>query len=214
VLCCVAWPVLRPAMIAAPVHLPQMLAAARAAAPQLRVLEDHRSPDPRLPVRFPAAGQRFRVHPGSLLNPVLTLRSVAATAEAIDDFVVGRHGFRLTDLLEVALRYCGHRMAGAWPNSGLALDRPDPPGEDLRAQVRRIARAPITVTATEVRCGSSGRRVSPAGRGWFPSRPVMTPTRLAGRRVARPARNTPELALQAALATRYALLLYGWLPPT
>jgi hypothetical protein len=141
------------AVIAAPAHLPQLLSAARDAAPQLRVLEDCRPADPRLLVRFPAAGQRFRVHPGSLLNPVLTLRSVAATAEAIDDFVLGRHGFRLTDLLEVALRYSDHQMgvlADTWPDSGLALDRPDPPGEDLRARVRRIARTPVTVTGAEV----------------------------------------------------------------
>lgn len=117
------------------------------------MLEDCRPADPRLLVRFPAAGQRFRVHPGSLLNPVLTLRSVAATAEAIDDFVLGCHGFRLTDLLEVALRYSDHRMGvltDTWPDSGLALDRPDPPGEDLRARVRRIARTPVTVTGAEV----------------------------------------------------------------
>ena len=142
----------------APAHLPQMLAAARAAAPQLRVLEDCQPADPRLLVRFPAAGQRFRVHPGSLLNPVLTLRSVAATAEAIDDFVLGRHGFRLTDLLEVALRYCDHRvdvLASAWPDSGLALDRPDPPGEQLRARVRRIGRTPVAVTDAEVVAAAS-----------------------------------------------------------
>ena len=146
------------AVIAAPTHLPQMLAAARAAAPQLRVLEDCQPADPRLLVRFPVAGQRFRVHPGSLLNPVLTLRSVAATAGGIDDFVLGRHGFRLTDLLEVALRYCDHRvgaLAGAWPGSGLPLDRPDPQGEDLRARVRRIARTPVTVTAAEVRAAAA-----------------------------------------------------------
>jgi hypothetical protein len=146
------------AVSASPAHLPQLLAAARAAAPQLRVLEDCRPADPRLLVRFPAAGQRARVHPGSLLNPVLTLRSVAATAEAIDDFVLGCHGFRLTDLLEVALRYCDHRMAvlaGAWPDSGLALDRPDPPGEELRARARRIARTPVTVTGAEVSAAAS-----------------------------------------------------------
>lgn len=146
------------AVIAAPAHLPRLLSAARDAAPQLRVLEDCRPADPRLLARFPAAGQRFRVHPGSLLNPVLTLRSVAATAEAIDDFVLGRHGFRLTDLLEVALRYCDHRvgvLADTWPDSGLALDRPDPPGEDLRARVRRIARAPVTVTGAEVSAAAS-----------------------------------------------------------
>jgi hypothetical protein len=122
------------------------------------VLEDYQPADPRLLVRFPAAGQRFRVHPRSLLNPVLTLRSVAATAEAIDDLVLGRHGFRLTDLLEVALRYCDHRvgvLAGAWPDSGLGLDRPDPPGEELQARARRIARAPVTVTGAEVGAAAS-----------------------------------------------------------
>jgi hypothetical protein len=138
--------------------LPRLLSAARAAAPQLRVLEDCWPADPRLLVRFPVAGQRFRVHPGSLLNPVLTLRSVAATAGAIDDFVLDRRGFRLTDLLEVALRYSDHRigaLASAWPDSGLALDRPDPPGEDLRARVRRIARTPVTVTDAEVSAAAS-----------------------------------------------------------
>lgn len=146
------------AVIAAPAHLPRLLSAARDAAQQLSVLEDFRPVDPRLLVRFPVAGQRFRVHPGSLLNPVLTLRSVAATAEAIDDFVLGRQGFRLTDLLEVALRYCDHRvgvLAGAWPDSGLALDRAGPPGEELRARARRIARTPVTVTGAEVGAAAS-----------------------------------------------------------
>lgn len=141
------------AVIASPAHMPLLLAAARDSAPQLRVLEDCRPADPRLLVRFPAAGSRLRIHPGSLLSPVLTLRSVAATAEAIDDFVSGRHGFRLTDLMEVALRYSDHRvgfLASAWPDSGLALDRPDPPGENLRARVLRIARTPVTVTSAEV----------------------------------------------------------------
>lgn len=123
------------AVSASPTHLPRLLSAARSAAPQLQVLEDYQAADPRLVVRFPAAGQRFRVHPGSSLNPVLTLRSVAATAEAIDDFILNRHGFRLTDLVEVALRYSDHRvgvLASARPDNDLALDLPDPPGEDLR----------------------------------------------------------------------------------
>jgi hypothetical protein len=75
------------------------------------VLEDFRAADPRLLVRFPAAGQRFRVHPGSWLNPVLTLRSVAATAEAIDDFVLGRHGSGLgiAAVLDVLAGTTGNR---------------------------------------------------------------------------------------------------------
>jgi hypothetical protein len=138
--------------------LPRLLSAARGAAPQLRVLEDCWPADPRLLVRFPMAGQRFRVHPGSWLNPVPGLRPVTATAEAIDDFVLECHGFRLTDLLEVALRYCDHWMgllADAWPTGGLALDRGDPPGEELRARVRRIARTPVTVADAEVAAARS-----------------------------------------------------------
>jgi putative transposase len=60
---------------------------------------------------------------------VLTLRPVTAIAEAIDDFTLERHGFRLTDLLEVALRYSEYRigaLANAWPASGLDRDRADP----------------------------------------------------------------------------------------
>jgi hypothetical protein len=174
------------AVIAAPAHLPPILAAARDAAPQLSVLEDYQPADPRLPVRFPAAGQRFRVHPGSLLNPVLTLRSVAATAEAIDDFVLGRHGFRLTDLLEVALRYCDHRMGilvGAWPDSGLARDRPDPPGEELRARARRIARAPVTVTGAEVGAAAS----DPAPGDWAAACEYPDQAEVAWRWATRPA---------------------------
>src|SRR5260221_6582905 len=103
---------------AQPSDLPRLLSAARNAAPQLRILEDCWMPDPRLRVRFPIAGQRFRIHAGSLTNPSLTLRSVMATAEAIDEFVLGSHGFRLTDLVEVALRYSDHQLEAlceAWP---------------------------------------------------------------------------------------------------
>jgi hypothetical protein len=133
--------------------LPRLLSAARGAAPQLRVLEDCWAVDPRLVVRYPVAGQRFRVHPGSWTNPVLTLRPVTATAEAIDDFVLSRHGFRLTDLVEVALRYSDHRvgvLAGVWPADGLARDEGDPDGESLHDRVRRIARTPVTITDAEV----------------------------------------------------------------
>ena len=145
-------------IIASASDLPRLLSMARGATPQLRVLEDCWSADPRLVVRFPMAGQRFRVHPGSWSNPLPTLRAATAAAEAIDDFVLERHGFRLTDLIEVALRYSDHWMgvlSGAWPVSGLPLDRGNPPGEELRARIQRIARTPVTVTDAEIAAARS-----------------------------------------------------------
>jgi hypothetical protein len=133
--------------------LPRLLSAARGATPQLRALEDCWSADPRLMVRFPVSGQRFRVHPGSHTDPVLTLRPVIATAQAIDDFALERHGFRLTDLLEVALRYSEYRigaLASAWPAGRLDRNRDDPADEELRARVQRIARTPVTISDAEV----------------------------------------------------------------
>jgi hypothetical protein len=62
------------AIIASASDLPRLLSAARGAAPQLRALEDCCPADPRLLVRFPVAGQRFRVHPGVMVQ------SVAGTA--------------------------------------------------------------------------------------------------------------------------------------
>lgn len=138
--------------------LPRLLSAARSAAPQLRVLEDCWAADPRLAVRFPVSEHRFRVHPGSHTDPVLTLRPVTATAEAIDDFALERHGFRLTDLLEVALRYSEYRigaLAIRWPANGLDRDRDDPTDEELQARVRRIARTPIAISDAEVAAATS-----------------------------------------------------------
>jgi hypothetical protein len=133
--------------------LPGLLAAGRRGASQLAVLEDCWPADPRLVVCYPLAGQRVRVHPGLLTDPLLTLRSVTATAEAIDEFVVDRHGFGLSDLAEVGLRYGDHRMrmlADAWPADGLARDKPDHDGESMQARVRRIGRAPVVVTEAEI----------------------------------------------------------------
>lgn len=138
--------------------LPKLLSAASGSAPQLRALEDCWPADPRLVARFPVSGQRFLVHPGSHTDPVLTLRPVIATAEAIDHFVLERHGFRLTDLLEVALRYSEYRigvLASAWPAAGLERDRDDPANERLQARAQRIARTPVAITDAEVTAAAS-----------------------------------------------------------
>jgi hypothetical protein len=138
--------------------MPRLLSAARSAAPQTEVLEDCWASDPRLVTRFPVGGQRFRLHPGELSDPLAILRSVTATAEAIDDFLLNRHGFRLSDLVEVALRYCDHRtsvIAPAWPTDDLARDRDAPEGESLKARVRRIGRTPVVVSEAEIAASAS-----------------------------------------------------------
>jgi hypothetical protein len=138
--------------------LPRLLSAARGAAPQLRRLEDSWQADPRLMVRFPLRGHRFRVHPGSHADPVLTLRPVTAVAEAVDDFVLKQRGFRLTDLLEVALRYSEYRigvLAGTWPADGLERDAGDPAGERLLARIERIGRARVVIGDAEVSAAAS-----------------------------------------------------------
>lgn len=79
-------------------------------------------------------------------------------AEAIDTFTLKQHGFALTDLLEVALRYSDYRvraLADAWPGSGLDRDRRDPPGEQLQGRIQRIARTPVMVSDAELMAAGS-----------------------------------------------------------
>lgn len=133
--------------------LPRLLSAARRAAPQVRLVEDCWQCDPRLVVCHRVGGHRLRVHPGAYSDPSQTLRILASTAVAIDDFVLGRYGFSLTDLLEVGLRYCDHRLARlapTWPSGALARDLPEPEDELPAQRVKRIARTPAFVTEEEV----------------------------------------------------------------
>lgn len=145
-------------MIASPAHLPELLAAAGRSARQLRILEDFAPADPRLVVRYAIEGNRFRIHPGSLSDPLLTLRAIAATAEAIDPFITDRHGFSLTDLIEVALRYSDRRIVMLhhhWPSGDMPGDPHDSRQESPRARARRIARTPGAVTDAEIAAASA-----------------------------------------------------------
>ena len=139
--------------LARPADLPRLLSAARRTAPQVRPVEDCWQNDPRLIVRHRVGSHRLRVHPGAYSDPSQTLRILASTAAAIDDFVLGRYGFSLADLLEVGLRYCDHRLARlapTWPSGALARDLPEPEDELLAQRVKRIARTPAFVTEEEV----------------------------------------------------------------
>jgi hypothetical protein len=137
---------------ARPADLTRLLVAARKTAPQLRFLEDCWQPDPRLLVCHPVGKVRLRIHPGAYTDPSQTLRVVASTALAIDDFVVGHHGFSLSDLLDAALHYSDWRLtqlALAWSTETLTRDEPEPEDEDLRQRIKRIATAPVLVTDAE-----------------------------------------------------------------
>jgi hypothetical protein len=80
------------------------------------------------------------------------LRIASSTAEAIDDYVGRRCGFRLSDLTEVALSYSDQRMeatAPHWP-SGDRFSFEEQEGEDIRDRALRIRMAPALVTDAEV----------------------------------------------------------------
>ena len=133
---------------ARPSDLHRLLVSARKTAPQLRFLEDCWQPDPRLVVRHPVGDQRLRIHPGAYSDPSETLRVVASTAAAIDDFVMDRQGFSLSDLLDAALHYSDWRLtriAPAWPTGPMPHDEPEPADEDLRRRIKRIAATPASL---------------------------------------------------------------------
>lgn len=131
---------------AQPADLPRLLVAARHAAPQLSYLEDYWSPDPRLVVRYAVGQDRLRIHPGSFADPSKLLRMTESIARAIDPFVLERHQFSLTDLLEVALRYSDWRIgliSPHWPTGPLPKDTPEPDDESAQERSVRIATTPI-----------------------------------------------------------------------
>ena len=150
-------------VVASVADLPGLLAVAGRAAPQLRILEDFTPADPRLVVRYAVDGNRFRIHPGSLGDPVQTLRMLTATAEAIDLFVIERHGFSLSDLIEVALRYSDRRIAilsPDWPSGDMLAAPKGSQPESLRARARRIARTPAAVTDAEMAAATALRDIA------------------------------------------------------
>jgi len=141
------------AVEATPADLPKLLHAARKAAPQLRYLEDCWNADPRLVVRRPIGHDRLRIHPGALTDPSQLLRVVESTATAIDSFVLEHHGFSLSDLLEVALRYSDWRLgmlSYTWPKEVLPRDEPEPEDESLKQRVRRIGSTPASLYQEEI----------------------------------------------------------------
>ncbi|WP_246143475.1 hypothetical protein [Actinacidiphila oryziradicis] len=100
--------------------LPGLVEAVMRAAPGRGTVTEIQPNDPRALVGFKVAGERLLVHPGQLDHPLMFLRSAQLTALAIDEPVRVVHGFTLTDVLELVLRYTDHAvtaLAPAWPQA-------------------------------------------------------------------------------------------------
>lgn len=134
--------------------LPTLLGAARRAVPKVRDLEDCWSVDPRLCVRFAVRSARKRIHPGAFTDPLGFLSRIRMTALAIDPFLNERYDFALTDLMEVALAYMDWRLQllrPAWEAlAPMPFEAREPEDEPLNVRIRRIAAAPVSLSAEEV----------------------------------------------------------------
>ncbi|MCM2431046.1 hypothetical protein [Streptomyces sp. RKAG337] len=100
--------------------LPGLVEAAVRAAPGRGTVTEAEPNDPRALVAFEVAAERLLVHPGQLDHPLMFLRSAQLTALAVDEPLLSVHGFTLTDVLELVLRYSDHAvtaLAPAWPQA-------------------------------------------------------------------------------------------------
>lgn len=144
--------------------LRRLLARARRAAPGLRIFEDCWLADPRSVVRWSLGGQRLRFHPGAFTDPLQMLRVATVAAEAIDEAVLAEHGFSLSDLIEVALRYGAWRLGpvvSLWPEESLPRDTPEIAAEDLGARVARIAATPVILGDAEIDAVRAIQQIGP-----------------------------------------------------
>ncbi|MDW4912518.1 hypothetical protein [Streptomyces californicus] len=73
--------------------------------------------DPTNGVRFTLGERSYLVHPGELDHPLMVLRALRDTAEAVDEHLVDARGFGIEDVLELALLHTDHtvgHLASAW----------------------------------------------------------------------------------------------------
>jgi hypothetical protein len=78
-------------------------------------------------VQFTLDGSTYLVHPGELDHPLMVLRALRDTADAVDDHLVTMCGFGVGDVLELVLRHTDHtvrRLAPTW--SAVADAEPAP----------------------------------------------------------------------------------------
>jgi hypothetical protein len=102
---------------AGPADLTGLITAGFAADPRT-ALAIRKTADPRALVRYSCSGSRLRVHSGELEHPLLFLRSASMVAAAADPYLIGRIGFGLNDVIELALRVSDRTLSylsPAWP---------------------------------------------------------------------------------------------------
>jgi hypothetical protein len=121
--------------------------------PEIMRLEDTWNADPRAAVGYRIGRERLRIHPGAASDPTQLLRTMDATALAIDDFILERFGFAFSDLIEASMRYSDwiiSHVAPSWPDGQLERDRLDPVDEDLEARAMRISSSPAILQQSEL----------------------------------------------------------------
>lgn len=136
-----------------PSDLPTLLAAAKNSFRQLRFLEDYWPPDPRYVVRHAVGNQRFRIHPGMVIDATQVLRVAQTTAQAIDNFILQHYGFTLSDLLEAALRYSDWRLSllsPHWPSEIEFPNKDEYNQADLEDRITSISSISATLTEKEI----------------------------------------------------------------
>lgn len=124
--------------LARPVDLPQLITEAERALPPYPASPYLPAADPRDVVRFEVAGQRWRIHPGDHVYPLVTLRALAATAVAIDPVVYDLRGFTLTDVMDLVLAHADRvtgELAACWPPPRALDDVPSLAVTDAEAEV-------------------------------------------------------------------------------
>lgn len=144
----------RGTVVASAEDLPKLVDAGVAAWPEARNMSDWWPSDPRLVVSARVRNGRVRLHPGRVVEPLRLVRRLERIAFATDDAVYARHGFRVSDLVEVGLRLADLQVTGLAPTwSQAALPEPPLlriPGAspfDVAEQVRAI---PPVVTSEEI----------------------------------------------------------------
>lgn len=108
----------RPGRAAGADDLPALVQALLDAAPGRGVLTERAPNDPRALVRFEHQGHRWLVHPGELDHPLVFLRSLQGVARAVDERLLHKAGFTLSEVIQLALRHTDHtlsRLGSVWP---------------------------------------------------------------------------------------------------
>lgn len=133
--------------------LASLLLAARAAQPALEMREDWLPGDPRRAASYYFDGRRHRIHPGLTEHALDVLDELVAWADVSDGLLADVHGFGISDLLGLAVRYSDNvieQLAASWPGTV----RPDfawqSDAQSALEQTRQIAALPAVLNEAEV----------------------------------------------------------------